>query len=59
MRPCVPSGAISEGEVKAQIWALLAGGIGVAYVLDQWAGVHAWVARRWWRFADGAASAVA
>ncbi|KAI3434883.1 hypothetical protein D9Q98_002937 [Chlorella vulgaris] len=34
----IPSGAISEGEVKAQIWALLAGGIGVAYVLDQWAG---------------------
>ncbi|EFN57184.1 hypothetical protein CHLNCDRAFT_34863 [Chlorella variabilis] len=34
----IPSGAISEGEVKAQIWALLLGGIGVAFVLDQWAG---------------------
>lgn len=33
-----PAGAISEGEVKAQIWALLLGGIGVAFVLDQWAG---------------------
>ncbi|PSC76066.1 chlorophyll synthetase [Micractinium conductrix] len=34
----IPSGAISEGEVKAQIWALLLGGIGVAYALDTWAG---------------------
>eukprot|EP00468_Gymnochlora_sp_CCMP2014_P005516 CAMPEP_0167767268 /NCGR_PEP_ID=MMETSP0110_2-20121227/15936_1 /TAXON_ID=629695 /ORGANISM="Gymnochlora sp., Strain CCMP2014" /LENGTH=519 /DNA_ID=CAMNT_0007655649 /DNA_START=58 /DNA_END=1617 /DNA_ORIENTATION=+ len=34
----IPSGAISEGEVIAQIWALLLGGIGLAYGLDQWAG---------------------
>lgn len=35
---CRAAGAISEGEVKAQIWALLLGGIGVAFALDQWAG---------------------
>jgi len=34
----IPSGAISEKEVIAQIWALLLGGIGLAYGLDQWAG---------------------
>jgi len=34
----IPSGAISEGEVIAQIWALLLGGLGLAYGLDQWAG---------------------
>jgi len=34
----IPSGAISEGEVKFQIGALLFGGLGLAYVLDLWAG---------------------
>lgn len=34
----IPSGAISEGQVIAQIWALLLGGVAVAYGLDQWAG---------------------
>merc|ERR1719160_511545 len=34
----IPSGAISEGEVIAQIWALLIGGLGLAYALDGWAG---------------------
>lgn len=34
----IPSGAISEGEVKAQILILLAGGLGVAAILDAWAG---------------------
>jgi len=34
----IPSGAISIPQVKAQIIVLLAGGIGVAYGLDQWAG---------------------
>lgn len=34
----IPSGRISEGEVIAQIWILLLGGIGVAAVLDLWAG---------------------
>lgn len=38
LHPPPPAGAISEGEVKAQIWALLLGGIGVAYALDTWAG---------------------
>ncbi|KAL4446702.1 hypothetical protein ABPG77_007946 [Micractinium sp. CCAP 211/92] len=33
----IPSGAISEAEVKEQIWALLLGGIGVAFLLDRWA----------------------
>jgi len=33
----IPSGAISEGEVIAQIWALLLGGLGIAYGLDVWA----------------------
>mmetsp|Transcript_19906 Transcript_19906/g.45204 ORF Transcript_19906/g.45204 Transcript_19906/m.45204 type:complete len:420 (-) Transcript_19906:119-1378(-) len=32
----IPSGAISEGEVIAQIWALLLGGWGIAYGLDVW-----------------------
>ncbi len=32
------AGAISEGEVIGQVWALLLGGIGVAAVLDTWAG---------------------
>lgn len=34
----IPSGAISEGEVIFQIWALLLGGLGIAYGLDAWAG---------------------
>ncbi|WP_348229062.1 chlorophyll synthase ChlG [Trichocoleus desertorum] len=34
----IPSGAISLPQVKVQIWALLLGGIGIAYALDQWAG---------------------
>nr|AAP79186.1 chlorophyll synthetase [Bigelowiella natans] len=34
----IPSGAIKENEVIAQIWALLLGGLGLAYGLDQWAG---------------------
>ena len=34
----IPSGAISEGEVIAQIWFLLIGGLGIAYGLDVWAG---------------------
>ena len=34
----IPSGAISEGEVIFQIWALLLGGLGISYGLDVWAG---------------------
>lgn len=34
----IPSGAISIPQVTVQILVLLAGGIGVAYTLDQWAG---------------------
>lgn len=34
----IPSGAISLPQVITQIWALLLAGIGLAYVLDQWAG---------------------
>lgn len=34
----IPSGAISEPEVIAQIWVLLLGGLGIAYGLDVWAG---------------------
>eukprot|EP01031_Cornospumella_fuschlensis_P030920 gene30920-37370_t len=34
----IPSGAISEGQVIAQIWVLLLSGLGLAYGLDQWAG---------------------
>lgn len=34
----IPSGAISEGQVIAQIWTLLLSGIALAYGLDQWAG---------------------
>jgi chlorophyll synthase len=34
----IPSGAISEGQVIAQIWVLLLGGLGIAYGLDVWAG---------------------
>jgi len=34
----IPSGAIKDNEVIAQIWALLLGGLGLAYGLDQWAG---------------------
>eukprot|EP00271_Cylindrocystis_brebissonii_P020292 TRINITY_DN6661_c0_g1_i1.p1 TRINITY_DN6661_c0_g1~~TRINITY_DN6661_c0_g1_i1.p1 ORF type:complete len:402 (-),score=46.25 TRINITY_DN6661_c0_g1_i1:391-1596(-) len=34
----IPAGAISEGQVIAQIWILLAGGLGVSYILDLWAG---------------------
>lgn len=34
----IPSGAISLGQVVIQIWLLLAGGVGLAYVLDRWAG---------------------
>jgi chlorophyll/bacteriochlorophyll a synthase len=33
----IPSGAISESEVIAQIWVLLLGGLGIAYGLDVWA----------------------
>ena len=33
----IPSGAISEFEVIAQIWVLLLGGLGLAYGLDVWA----------------------
>lgn len=32
----IPSGAITEGEVIAQIVALLAGGLGIAYGIDRW-----------------------
>lgn len=32
----IPSGAISEGEVIAQIWILLIGGLAIAYGLDVW-----------------------
>lgn len=34
----IPSGLISETEAVAQFVILLAGGLGVAYILDQWAG---------------------
>ncbi|NDJ18709.1 chlorophyll synthase ChlG [Myxacorys almedinensis] len=34
----IPSGAISLPQVVTQIWVLLLGGIGIAYVLDRWAG---------------------
>lgn len=34
----IPSGAISEGQVIAQIWVLLLGGLGIAYGLDVWTG---------------------
>jgi chlorophyll/bacteriochlorophyll a synthase len=34
----IPSGAISEGEVMAQIWVLLIGGLLLSYGLDVWAG---------------------
>lgn len=34
----IPSGAISEGQVVAQAWALLLGGLGVAFTLDRLAG---------------------
>lgn len=34
----IPSGAISEGQVVAQIWVLLLGSLGIAYGLDKWAG---------------------
>lgn len=34
----IPSGAISEKDVIAQIWILLIGGLGIAYGLDVWAG---------------------
>ncbi|EOY07151.1 UbiA prenyltransferase family protein isoform 1 [Theobroma cacao] len=34
----IPSGAISENEVVTQIWLLLLGGIGIAGLLDVWAG---------------------
>lgn len=37
-RHILAAGRISEGEVIAQIWILLLGGIGVAAVLDLWAG---------------------
>eukprot|EP00617_Octactis_speculum_P020704 CAMPEP_0185756374 /NCGR_PEP_ID=MMETSP1174-20130828/14810_1 /TAXON_ID=35687 /ORGANISM="Dictyocha speculum, Strain CCMP1381" /LENGTH=352 /DNA_ID=CAMNT_0028435317 /DNA_START=134 /DNA_END=1192 /DNA_ORIENTATION=- len=33
----IPSGAISEGEVIAQIWVLLVSGLVLAFQLDQWA----------------------
>jgi chlorophyll/bacteriochlorophyll a synthase len=34
----IPSGAISEGEVIAQIWVLLIGGLALSYGLDVWCG---------------------
>ncbi|CAA2966951.1 chlorophyll synthase, chloroplastic [Olea europaea subsp. europaea] len=34
----IPSGAISKNEVIMQIWVLLLGGLGLAGVLDAWAG---------------------
>jgi len=34
----IPSGAISEEQVVAQIWVLLLGSLGIAYGLDKWAG---------------------
>ena len=34
----IPSGAISLGQVKLQIWVLLITGLGVSYGLDVWAG---------------------
>ena len=34
----IPSGAISLLQVKLQIWVLLIAGLGVAYLLDLWAG---------------------
>ncbi|XP_055812643.1 chlorophyll synthase, chloroplastic [Solanum dulcamara] len=34
----IPSGAISEQEVITQIWVLLLGGLGLAGILDVWAG---------------------
>ena len=34
----IPSGAISEEQVIAQIWFLLLGGLGIAYGLDVWCG---------------------
>ncbi|XP_050243964.1 chlorophyll synthase, chloroplastic isoform X2 [Quercus robur] len=34
----IPSGAISENEVITQIWLLLLGGLGLAGLLDVWAG---------------------
>jgi len=34
----IPSGAISLGQVQAQIWVLLIAGLAVSYGLDQWAG---------------------
>ncbi|KAG5415138.1 hypothetical protein IGI04_002705 [Brassica rapa subsp. trilocularis] len=34
----IPSGAISEQEVITQVWVLLLGGLGIAGVLDVWAG---------------------
>ncbi|MDJ1182341.1 chlorophyll synthase ChlG [Roseofilum casamattae] len=37
----IPSGAISLGQVEAQIWVLLFLGIGLAYGLDVWAGHQA------------------
>ncbi|GFH30732.1 uncharacterized protein HaLaN_29638, partial [Haematococcus lacustris] len=32
----IPSGRITEGEVKAQVAALLGAGIGTAFLLDTW-----------------------
>ena len=34
----IPSGAISLPQVIAQVWVLLLAGIGLAFILDQWAG---------------------
>ncbi|KAI8559765.1 hypothetical protein RHMOL_Rhmol04G0199400 [Rhododendron molle] len=34
----IPSGPISENEVITQIWVLLLGGLGLASILDVWAG---------------------
>eukprot|EP00592_Proboscia_alata_P008709 CAMPEP_0194358590 /NCGR_PEP_ID=MMETSP0174-20130528/5732_1 /TAXON_ID=216777 /ORGANISM="Proboscia alata, Strain PI-D3" /LENGTH=419 /DNA_ID=CAMNT_0039128935 /DNA_START=37 /DNA_END=1296 /DNA_ORIENTATION=- len=34
----IPSGRISEGQVIAQIWILLIGGLGLSYGIDAWCG---------------------
>jgi chlorophyll/bacteriochlorophyll a synthase len=34
----IPSGAIPLNQVVVQMWFLLFGGIGIAYILDRWAG---------------------
>ncbi|KAH9569161.1 hypothetical protein CY35_03G117600 [Sphagnum magellanicum] len=39
----IPSGAVSETEVIAQIWVLLLGGLAVAYGLDVWLKQSGWI----------------